>query len=155
MAVSPYFEGGVVVKKEDIIAISNMRSQGKSAAAIAESLDLSINTVKSYLRRHPEMENSRLCPQCGKPVLQQTGRKEKKFCSDRCRNSWWNHHPAEINRKAYYTLVCQCCGKEFECYGNQKRKFCSRECYKNHRRKNGKTIHSGQSDAVSNLPRPD
>ncbi len=106
------------MKKEDMIAIGNMRLQGKSAGAIAVALGLSVNTVKSYLRRHPDMGCTHFCPQCGKPVMQVEGRKEKKFCSDQCRSRWWNSHPSEINKKAYYRLVCHQCGKEFEVYGN-------------------------------------
>lgn len=30
------------------------------------------------------------CLCCGKEVVQPGGRKEKKFCSDKCRNKWWN-----------------------------------------------------------------
>lgn len=65
------------MKKEDMIAIGNMRLQGKSAGAIAAVLGLSVNTVKSYLRRHPDMGCTHFCPQCGKPVMQTEGRKEK------------------------------------------------------------------------------
>ena len=28
-----------------------------------------------------------------------------------------------------YTLECQCCGNEFESYGNKSRKYCCRDCY--------------------------
>lgn len=120
---------------EDMGRISSLKQQGKSAAAIAEMLDISVNTVKSYLRRHPGPEDVHACPQCGKDVLQNKGRKEKRFCSDKCRMGWWRSHQAEMNKKAYYTLVCQQCGKEFVSYGNRGRKFCSRECYGKHRRK--------------------
>ena len=131
------------MKNEDIAKITSMRQQGKGAAEIAETLDLPLNTVKSYLRRHPETDTSRVCPQCGKPVVQKEGRKEKKFCSDKCRMTWWNSHQSEIKKEAYYTLVCQFCGKEFESYGNQRRKFCSRKCYGNHRKKLAGNVFSG------------
>ena len=107
------------MKKQDIIKLNDLRQQGKGAAEIAETLNLPLNTVKSYLRRHPEADASRVCPQCGKPVAQKEGRKEKKFCSDKCRNQWWNSHQSEIKKEAYYTLVCQFCGKEFESYGTR------------------------------------
>lgn len=119
----------------DMERISSLKQQGKSAASIAEMLDISVNTVKSYLRRHPEPEDAHACPQCGKAVMQNRGRKEKRFCTDKCRMGWWRSHQAEMNKKAYYTLVCQQYGKEFVSYGNQGRKFCSRECYGKHRRK--------------------
>ena len=128
---------------EEMCRISSLKRQGKSAAVIAEMLHLSANTVKSYLRRHPVGEDSHACPQCGRMVIQNTGRKEKRFCSDKCRMAWWNTHQSEMNKKAYYTLVCQQCGKEFVSYGNQRRKFCSRECYGSHRRKSAGTIFNG------------
>lgn len=43
---------------EDMGRISSLKQQGKSAAAIAEMLDLPANTVKSYLRRHPGTEDA-------------------------------------------------------------------------------------------------
>lgn len=128
---------------EDMGRISSLKQQGRSAAAIAEELHLPVNTVKSYLRRHPGASVSHICPQCGKAVIQNKGRKEKRFCSDRCRMGWWNAHQEELDKKAYYTLVCQQCGKEFVSYGNQRRKFCSRECYGKHRRKSAGTVFRG------------
>ena len=117
------------MKKEDMIVIGNMRLQGKSAGAIAAALGLSVNTVKSYLRRHPDMGCTHFCPQCGKPVMQAEGRKEKKFCSDKCRNKWWNSHLDQVKRKAVYDFRCPRCGKEFHIYGDKRRKYCSHECY--------------------------
>lgn len=128
---------------EDMGRISSLKRQGRSAAVIAEELHLPVNTVKSYLRRHPGTSDARICPKCGKTVIQNKGRKEKRFCSDRCRMGWWNAHQEELDKKAYYTLVCQQCGKEFVSYGNQRRKFCSRECYGKHRRKSAGTVFSG------------
>ena len=110
---SPYDEEVPDMTDGDMERISSLKQQGKSAAAIAEMLRLPLNTVKSYLRRHPGTEDAHTCPQCGKAVMQNKGRKEKRFCSDRCRMGWWNAHQSEMNKKAYYTLVCQQCGKEF------------------------------------------
>ena len=52
----------------------------------------------------------------------------------RTQMGWWRSHQSEMDKKAYNTLVCQQCGKEFVSYGNKGRKFCSRECYRKHRR---------------------
>ena len=121
------------MKKEDMIAIGNMRLQGKSAGAIAAALGLSVNTVKSYLRRHPDMGCTHFCPQCGKPVMQAEGRKEKKFCSDKCRNKWWIAHLDKVDRRVIREVTCAGCGKTFSVYGQAARKYCSHACYIRHR----------------------
>ena len=121
--------------KQEIETLNLMRSHDKSAANIAIALGLSVNTVRSYIRRHPPKDAVQVgCRQCGKPVMQHKGRKAKYFCSDRCRNAWWNAHPEKVQRKAYYRLTCQFCGKELVSYGNKNRKYCSRLCYADARR---------------------
>lgn len=121
--------------KQEIETLNLMRSHDKSVADIAIALGLSVNTVRSYIRRHPPKDAVQVgCRQCGKPVMQAKGRKAKYFCSDRCRNAWWNAHPEKVQRKAYYRLTCQFCGKEFVSYGNKNRKYCSRLCYADARR---------------------
>lgn len=121
--------------KHEIEILNIMRSRDKSAADIAIALGLSVNTVRSYIRCHPPKDTVEVgCRQCGKPVMQHKGRKAKYFCSDRCRNAWWNAHPEKVQRKAYYRLACRFCGKEFVSYGNKNRKYCSRLCYADARR---------------------
>ena len=121
--------------KHEIEILNIMRSRDKSAADIAIALGLSVNTVRSYIRRHPPKDTVEVgCRQSGKPVMQHKGRKAKYFCSDRCRNAWWNAHPEKVQRKAYYRLACRFCGKEFVSYGNKNRKYCSRLCYADARR---------------------
>lgn len=133
------------VKRE----IDKMRLDLVPAKQIAETLGIHVGTVRSYIRRHPEIENARFCLTCGIPVVQTPGRKAKKFCSDKCRMKWWNKHQDHVNRKAYYTLTCIQCGKEFQSYGNQKRKYCGRECYTEAR-----SIRSRQPDDVPHIPLP-
>lgn len=70
---------------------------------------------------------------CGKPVRQNPGRKQKRFCSDICRNKWWNSHLDLVKRKANYEIVCLGCEKPFVVYGNANRKYCSHKCYVEHR----------------------
>lgn len=115
-------------QKQKLIA---MRRSGSGYGRIAETLGISINTVKSFCRRHSLKAETRspVCEQCGKPITQDPGRKRKRFCSDACRNKWWNSHLELVQRKAMYTFTCPNCGKEFTVYGNSHRKFCSHSCY--------------------------
>jgi endogenous inhibitor of DNA gyrase (YacG/DUF329 family) len=115
-------------QKQQIIAL---RRDGAGYGSIANQLGLSINTVKSFCRRHslaaPPTDS--LCEQCGRPIAQNPGRKRKRFCCDACRNKWWNSHLDLVKRKAVYIFTCPTCGKEFTVYGNSRRKFCSHACY--------------------------
>ncbi|MDU1042584.1 MAG: DUF2116 family Zn-ribbon domain-containing protein, partial [Clostridiales bacterium] len=102
---------------------------------IAKEINISVNTIKSYCKRHGLGgtktcdEDTSHCEYCGKPVIQKPGRKKKRFCSDKCRNTWWNNHKNMINHKAIYEFTCKQCGKDFSAYGNSNRKFCSHSCY--------------------------
>jgi len=115
-------------QKQQIITL---RRNGAGYGTISNRLGISINTVKSFCRRKglaaPPTDS--ICEQCGKPIAQHTGRKRKRFCSDACRNNWWNDHLDLVKHKAVYTLNCMACGKQFTIYGNRHRKFCSHKCY--------------------------
>ena len=93
-------------QKQQIIAL---RRDGAGYGRIAAQLQISINTVKSFCRRHSLVARTdgSVCEQCGKPIAQNPGRK----------------------RKAVYTFTCPACGKAFTVYGNSHRKFCSHACY--------------------------
>ena len=121
--------------KQEKEQLQLLRLKEKTASDIALALHLSVNTVRSHIRRHP-LPNTVIvsCKHCGKNIVQIKGTKTKKFCSDSCRNAWWNTHQANINKKAFYHITCEQCGKEFDSYGNKNRKYCSRACYGNARR---------------------
>ncbi len=118
--------------------LKQMRGQGFSYSKIAAALGISENTVKSFCRRNNlggvSMGNANqadcvLCRQCGIRLTHTVGAKQKRFCSDKCRMTWWNAHPEAVRRKAIYSFTCAHCGTAFESYGNKKRKYCSRTCY--------------------------
>ena len=116
-----------------------LREEGFGYKKIAGLLFLSENTIKSYCRREglsgkpllvkEEVVGEDFCKCCGLPIKQIKGRKTKKFCSDKCRNKWWNGHPELIDRRAVYTFKCSYCHKPFTAYGNAGRKYCSHKCY--------------------------
>ena len=119
--------------------IKELRGKGYGYGRIAQVLSLSENTIKTYCRRHglggvvakpaPIDGEVHHCLCCGKEVVQPAGRKEKKFCSDKCRNKWWNSNLDKVNRKANYEFICPHCKKPFSAYGNKNRKYCSHACY--------------------------
>ena len=115
--------------KNRIIAL---RSQGMGHIKIARELNISENTVKSFLQRG-ERKSQCLC--CGKPITMTPHKKVKKFCSDKCRMEWWGRNRNKRQGKAFYQYTCPVCGKVFTVYADKKRVYCSRECYFTARRK--------------------
>ena len=55
--------------KQEIETLNLMRSHDKSAADIAIALGLSVNTVRSYIRRHPPKD----AVQVGVPPMWEAG----------------------------------------------------------------------------------
>jgi len=122
--------------------IHQMRDKGLSYSKIASELGIFENTIKSYCRRNnlgtvmtkytnKVKEKCIVCKQCGKQLKHGLRGNPKKFCSEQCRRKWWKANESKINRKAYYTIICARCGKEFESYGNKDRKFCGHSCFVN------------------------
>lgn len=94
--------------------IRTMRLQGAGYIKIGKALGISDNMVRSFYRRNGLGENAKnalSCRQCGKLIKIIPKQKPKKFCSDKCRNAWWNEHQECITRKAVYEYTCSCCGK--------------------------------------------
>ena len=129
--------GGIEMTDIQRTRIKELRRDGFSYSRIAATLGLSENTVKSFCRRNnlggfnteTNTNDGILCRQCGTPLTQTAGAKQKLFCSDKCRMAWWNAHPEAVSRKAVYNFTCPICGRTFESYGNKHRKYCSRACY--------------------------
>lgn len=127
-------------QKEKITAL---RREGSGYTAIANSLGISKDTVKSFCRRNgltgtmARKITSDKCRECGKRLPRPSGTKPRIFCSEECRVKWWHEHPDKINQRAVYSFVCAFCGKNFTAYGNRHRKYCSHECYINARFRGG------------------
>lgn len=123
--------------------VRKLRLEGFGYSKIAKYLGVSISTIKSHCRRNnlagvrdnhlkPEI-SFHYCQNCGNELSNYGPGKRRKFCSDKCRVTWWNSHNENVNKKAIYKIICQHCKKEFESYGNKNRKYCSHPCYINER----------------------
>lgn len=118
-----------------------LRMEGKGYGTIAQTLGVSPNTVKSFCRRNELRESSvegkpvvfssetTACQNCGRTIQQIAKQKKKRFCCDKCRNTWWNSYLDMVKRKAVYEFDCPHCGKKFHIYGDKRRKCCSHACY--------------------------
>jgi endogenous inhibitor of DNA gyrase (YacG/DUF329 family) len=121
--------------------IIKLRTAGNGYGTIAQTLGISLNTVKSFCRRNDINGNiedkpsvaltgeTTACENCGREIYQIAKQKRKRFCCDKCRNTWWNSHLDQVKRKAVYDFKCPYCGKEFHIYGDKRRKYCSHACY--------------------------
>ena len=105
--------------------VLTLRSKGMSFSMIAETVGLSVNTIKSFCSRH----KGQFCLCCGEPITQPPRVRQKKFCSDNCRAKWWSLHGCDEQRNSVYSFTCEYCGKPFKAYGNNHRKYCSHHCY--------------------------
>ena len=97
--------------------ILQYREQGLGYKKIAVLTGYSLNTVKSVCRRNPNGEE-KLCLQCGAKLVRTP-----------------LAYPESVKRKAIYHFTCVHCGQPFDSYGNDHRKYCSRACYAEARRK--------------------
>ena len=131
--------------KEQKEELYKLRQTGLGYKSISKILEISVDSVKSYCKRHHlngsaqllELntkvieENNHLCRCCNNPIRKSKLGRTKKFCSEECRRKWWKTHLDKRTQKetAIYHFTCPHCGKAFSCYGNRKRKYCSHICY--------------------------
>ncbi len=109
--------------------ITILQCQGKGYRTIAAEMNLPVNSVKSWCRRHTASKNTTgCCKQCG-TVLQQTpGKRKGLFCSDYCRRQWWANHPESRGHRVEYQHSCRFCGKAFT-NNRVKADYCGRPCF--------------------------
>jgi len=69
----------------------------------------------------------RKCRNCGKPLPHSAITRNKPFCCNHCRNTWWNNHRDDTSPYAENTATCLYCGREFETYSRRQR-YCSFSC---------------------------
>lgn len=99
--------------------IIKLRAAGNGYGKIAQTLGISLNTVKSFCRRNDIKGNTAIepsvtltgettaCENCGREIQQIAKQKKKRFCCDKCRNEWWNSHLDQVKRKAVYDFRCR------------------------------------------------
>lgn len=114
---------------EQIDRITYLQQSRKGYRTIAAELDLPVNSVKSWCRRHPinGLERGR-CQQCGAPLNQIIGKRTRRFCSDACRLLWWKEHPEKKSHRIAYRHVCRFCGAEF-INNRAAASYCNRACF--------------------------
>lgn len=131
------FKGGMDLTQSDIGRIIELQKRGLGYKRISAETNLPVNSVKTYCRRHPIDSVAGNCEYCQAPLVRLPHTKEKRFCSDNCRNEWWKAHPEAINRKKQYPHTCRFCGREFYT-SRESSGFCSRKCFADFRRKEGR-----------------
>ena len=121
--------------KDEKEKLKDLRYKGKDYRAIADTLGISFDTVKSYCRRngldYETLKKGELCPVCAEPLINTKGHRQKKYCCEECRRKWWRLHP-ELKQKlakSLYEKTCCSCHKSFISYGCKARKYCSWPCY--------------------------
>lgn len=129
--------------------IDKLIGLGYSANRIVKEIPISINTVKSYIRRKKIKDINKpisvsilavpdgICLYCGSSINQNEKTKRRKFCSKKCKYLWWKEHPQYLKKKAIYRIKCKHCNKYFTSYGNKNRIYCTHSCYIKDRFKGG------------------
>ena len=121
--------------------VSDLRRAGMGYTETARLAGVSRDAVRSFCRRNglagqaaqdgqeDAQAQKGICRECGKPLQQTAGVKRRAFCSRECREKWWHGHPEQIRQRAVYSFICAGCGKQFDVYGDSRRKYCSQGCY--------------------------
>lgn len=118
------------LQKQQIVA---MRSQNATYTTISDALGIPVNTIKTFCRRNgmtaatPKIP---VCKNCGGELTNTPGARPRLFCSDHCKQQWWNKHRSERVSTKLIPHICLTCGKPFTDYSGAKRKYCSQECYR-------------------------
>ncbi len=111
--------------------IRRLRDGGLGYKAIAARLDLPLDAVKGFCRRNGLTANTaeptgNACLQCGAALGERPpGAERKKYCSDACRNKWWDSH-ADLRAREKDRRICAHCNRVF--YNRKPRKYCGIPC---------------------------
>ena len=116
------------LEKQEII---KLKLAGNSYKQISELTGICISTIKSLCTRYNSKQNEivEYCRFCGRKLSFTAGKKQKKYCSDKCRMSYWREHQCEMHSIRIVKVECSVCHKEFNAYETKKRKYCCWDCY--------------------------
>lgn len=127
------------MKQEDYERVLLLRKAGYSYAQIAAEYGVPKNSVKSFCSRcdirisggkvHALEPDGSHCRQCGCLLEQNALHKAKRFCSDACRQRWWNAHRDHRKSKLSRVTACAYCGRLFRSYVGERRRYCCHPCY--------------------------
>ena len=127
------------LQKEQILA---MRKNQATYAAISDALGIPVNTIKTFCRRNgmvaDTVQHKPCCKNCGSELTNTPNAKPRLFCSDQCRQAWWNKNRYERTSAKIVPHTCPTCGKVFADYSGANRKYCSQVCYRE------RGVHDGQ-----------
>ena len=111
--------------------IVRLKESGKTYKEISDITGICISTVKSVYSRTSTKQNDKVyyCKQCGKKLLMIKGKREKVFCSDKCRMYFWRTHKKLMNCTKLVKIECPTCHIIFNDYEIKKRKYCCWNCF--------------------------
>jgi len=127
------------LQKKQIVA---MRQQNATYATISDALGIPQSTIKTYCRKIGLMgdrtPSKPACKNCGSELINTPGARPRLFCSDHCKQTWWNKYRRDRVSTKILPHTCPICGKVFADYSGANRKYCSQECYRE------RGVHDGQ-----------
>ena len=114
--------------------IMGMRKGKATYATISETLGIPVSTIKTFCRRNGMVNESfkgkPCCKNCGAELTNTPKARPRLFCSDQCKQTWWNKHRYERSSVKITPHTCPTCGKLFSDYTGANRKYCSQQCYR-------------------------
>lgn len=120
------------MKTDEKKRIQGLREAGLTYREIADVTGIAFGTVKMLFQRLKDIPTVPRCEQCHRPLRQDVSRAGRRFCSDKCRITWWTAHPDRMSSNAKHSFTCAGCGKTV--ISRRPGKYCSRACYQASRR---------------------
>lgn len=120
----------IIIKKIEVFPRNKMYADFIDEKEVMVIWD-SRTVPKGKEKEIPDIDDSTIftpCLNCGEMVQQMIGRKQKKYCSSKCRYAYW-HNKNDSNIEFGEEYTCIHCGKKFIAQRNLDRKYCSHDCY--------------------------